>query len=519
MEKRFFLALLLSFVVLMAYSSLFQKPKLVENKQVVTSQVETSFSKQKPAAEALPVEVKKTEAIKSSYLLESNELGYVYETSKLRLTFSKKGAYIAEVFDKTTNSKIDFGAIGLDPSFSSYLFDVKEDNNKVLFIYKGQSGSEVSKTFEFLGDYNFRLTVSAKNIELKSYSVFNAFLTPLVKPDPVGERYNEITVFSDNLLQRKPAHAIKSSTDYSGKILWAGVRDKYFCSIIYPQIIVNKVVIEKEATFLAGQKIEIPSSEALATDLIFDYYVGPQNGKMLEKFKPGTGLIINFGAIDLVAKALLFLINVAHDVTHNWGWSIILMTIFVFVVLSPLSIKSFVSMKRIQLLQPKMEELKAKFKDNPQKLHAETMDLYRREKINPLGGCVPMLLQIPVFVALYQLLMRMIELKGAKFLWIKDLAEPDRLIIFKNQIPFMGNELNILPLLMAGTMFLQQKLTSGSSSVSKEAADQQKIMGIMMPIVFGVLFYKISSGLVLYWFVNSLLTLGFQWKISKAKIA
>jgi YidC/Oxa1 family membrane protein insertase len=130
-----------------------------------------------------------------------------------------------------------------------------------------------------------------------------------------------------------------------------------------------------------------------------------------------------------------------------------------------------------------------------------------------------MLLQIPVFIALYQLLMRLIELKGAKFLWIQDLSQPDRFIIFKSQLPFIGNELNILPLLMAGTMFVQQKLTSSSSSVSKEAADQQKIMGIMMPIIFGVMFYKISSGLVLYWFVNSLLTLGFQWKISKAKIA
>jgi YidC/Oxa1 family membrane protein insertase len=160
-----------------------------------------------------------------------------------------------------------------------------------------------------------------------------------------------------------------------------------------------------------------------------------------------------------------------------------------------------VSMKKMQALQPKIEELKIKFKDNPQKLQMATMELYKEEKINPLGGCFPMLLQIPVFFSLYQLLLRLPELRGAGFLWIKDLSSPDRLIALRNALPVIGNEINLLPLLMAGVMFLQQKVSMASSNATGSTAEQQKMMAIMMPVVFGFLFYKMPSGLVLYWLV------------------
>jgi len=183
----------------------------------------------------------------------------------------------------------------------------------------------------------------------------------------------------------------------------------------------------------------------------------------------------------------------------------------------PLSVKSMLSMKKMQALQPKIEELRAKHKENPQKLNTEIMELYKREKVNPFGGCLPMLLQIPVFFALYQLLMRLISLKGASFLWIKDLSLPDRLYVLSSPIPVIGDELNLLPLLMAAGMFVQQKFTTPSLDKTSSAAEQQKIMGVLMPVIFGVLFYKMPSGLVLYWFVNNLLMLAFQWKISAKK--
>ena len=143
------------------------------------------------------------------------------------------------------------------------------------------------------------------------------------------------------------------------------------------------------------------------------------------------------------------------------------------------------------------------------------MELYREHKVNPLGGCLPLILQMPIFFALYNALMRSIVLKGAKFLWIKDLSEPDRLLVLPQSLPILGNELNILPIIMAIGMFVQQKISSTSSSGS--VAEQQKMMIIVMPIIFGLIFYRMPAGLVLYWFINSTLMLIFQLRMNRAK--
>ena len=155
------------------------------------------------------------------------------------------------------------------------------------------------------------------------------------------------------------------------------------------------------------------------------------------------------------------------------------------------------------------------YKDNPQKLNKEIMELYREHKVNPLGGCLPLLLQMPIFFALYQVLMRSVALRGANFLWIKDLSEPDRLFFLPFSLPILGNEFNILPILMTIGMFVQQKFTM--TKATGEAAQQQKIMLIIMPLMFGVIFYRMPAGLVLYWFINSTLMLLTQIKASKAK--
>jgi YidC/Oxa1 family membrane protein insertase len=146
-------------------------------------------------------------------------------------------------------------------------------------------------------------------------------------------------------------------------------------------------------------------------------------------------------------------------------------------------------------------------------MNQEVMALYKEHKVNPLGGCLPMLLQMPILFALYQVLMRSVSLRGAKFLWINDLSMPDKLIVLPQSLPVIGNEINLLPILMTIGMFIQQKLTTVSSSSS--SAEQQKVMMIVMPLMFLVFFYHLPSGLVLYWVVNSLLMLIFQLKVSK----
>jgi YidC/Oxa1 family membrane protein insertase len=172
-------------------------------------------------------------------------------------------------------------------------------------------------------------------------------------------------------------------------------------------------------------------------------------------------------------------------------------------------------MKEMQLLQPKIEALRKELKDNPQRLNKEIMELYKEHKVNPLGGCLPLLLQMPIFFALYQALIRSVALRGAHFLWIQDLSSPDKAFVFKNSLPLLGNQVNVLPILMAIGMFVQQKFSMPKTT--GDAAQQQKMMMIIMPIMFGVIFYQMPSGLVLYWFINSLLMLGYQFRINSQK--
>jgi YidC/Oxa1 family membrane protein insertase len=200
---------------------------------------------------------------------------------------------------------------------------------------------------------------------------------------------------------------------------------------------------------------------------------------------------------------------------HNWGGAIILLSFIIYLILYPLTLKQMRSMKQMQALQPRIEELRKTYKDNPQKLNKETMELYRQHRVNPLGGCLPLVLQMPVFFALYQALIRSIALKEASFLWIKDLSEPDRLFLLPVNLPAIGNEINILPVLMTIGMFIQQRISM--STASSGSAEQQRLMMIIFPLMFGFIFYHMPAGLVLYWFVNSSLMLIYQFRISRAK--
>ncbi len=448
----------------------------------------------------------------------------------MRFVFSKKGAYITQVIDKYNDKKISISNIGLVPSWASFDFSAQEILRGVVFEYKSPDASlAIKKTYSIKSDYSLDLTISINDVTLSKQNIYDIFVGTFYPPqkdqvdaqEKANERYQEASLYVNGIVSRKNILGLKQNLDFDGKILWASLRDRYFCAVISPHNIVNKGVADYTSS---GRSLllRVLRSGDQGPEQYEDRYmifVGPQDERLLKNFRDSTEYIVNFGTFDPISKGLLFLLNVAQGVTKNWGLAIILVTLIVFVITFPLSLKSMTSMKKIQALQPIVEELKVKYKDNPQKMNMEVMELYKREKANPLGGCLPMLLQIPVFFALYQVLMRLIHLRGANFLWIKDLSEPDRLITLQNTLPFIGNEINLLPLLMAIGMFFQQKLSmSNTASSSPQMAEQQKMMSIVMPIMFGVLFYKISSGLVLYWFVNSLLMMGFQWKISRKKI-
>ncbi len=225
-------------------------------------------------------------------------------------------------------------------------------------------------------------------------------------------------------------------------------------------------------------------------------FVGPQEEKVLETIAPGFELLKDYGYLTILAKPIFWLLEKIHGYIGNWGWSIILLTILIKLVFFPLSAASYKSMARMKEVQPRLAVMKEQFKGEPQKLNQAMMEMYRKEKINPLGGCLPVVIQIPVFISLYWVLLSSVEMRGAPWiLWIHDLSVPD---------PYY-----ILPVIMAVSMFVQTKLNP-----TPPDPIQAKVM-MYMPIVFSIMFFFFPAGLVLYWVVNNLLSIAQQWQINK----
>lgn len=225
-------------------------------------------------------------------------------------------------------------------------------------------------------------------------------------------------------------------------------------------------------------------------------FVGPQEESVLETIAPGFALLKDYGYLTILAKPIFWLLENIHAYVGNWGWSIILLTILIKLVFFPLSAASYKSMARMKEVQPRLLVMKEQYKGEPQKLNQAMMEMYRKEKINPLGGCLPVVIQIPVFISLYWVLLSSVEMRGAPWIgWIHDLSVPD---------PYY-----ILPIIMAASMFVQTKLNP-----TPPDPIQAKVM-MYMPLVFSVMFFFFPAGLVLYWVVNNLLSIAQQWQINK----
>jgi YidC/Oxa1 family membrane protein insertase len=237
-------------------------------------------------------------------------------------------------------------------------------------------------------------------------------------------------------------------------------------------------------------------------------YFVPNKLSFLKQLNISAEKIVNFGWFDIIAKPMLWGMNWVNRFTRNYGIDIILLTILIKIIFYPLSLKSYKSMKQMQKMQPVIAKLREKYKGDKEKLNKEMMDIYKTKGINPLGGCLPMVVQIPVFFALYKVLMSAIEFRHAPFfLWINDLAAPENLYTFS--VAGYALPIRILPLIMGITMLIQQKMTPTSVDPM-----QEKMM-LLMPIVFTFLFWGFPAGLVLYWLVNNVISIGQQYYINK----
>jgi YidC/Oxa1 family membrane protein insertase len=307
-----------------------------------------------------------------------------------------------------------------------------------------------------------------------------------------AEKFQKVTF--EDIEKGKTSHE-KASNDG-----WTALLQHYFVSaFVPPQNMQRTIVTQKIDTNLYAVDTLLPLGSiapGASSTLDVKLYSGPQESAVLEKIAPGLELVKDYGIFTIIAKPIFWLMAHIHAVVGNWGWTIILLTVLIKLVFFPLSAASYRSMAKMKTVAPKVQAIRERHKGEPQKMNAEMMALYKTEKINPLGGCLPMLVQIPVFISLYWVLLASVEMRNAPWLgWIHDLAAPD---------PFY-----ILPVVMAVSMFVQTKLNP-----TPPDPIQAKIM-MFMPIAFSVMFFFFPAGLVLYWVVNNILSITQQWVITR----
>ncbi|OQX10142.1 MAG: membrane protein insertase YidC [Desulfobulbaceae bacterium A2] len=310
-------------------------------------------------------------------------------------------------------------------------------------------------------------------------------------------------LLQNELLEIKDDDLAKGPRVLQGALSWVGYEDTYFLNALIPgdaqpRSATITAAGDKRVSTLAEAPLSLAPGDTVR--LSYQLYFGPKKLDALKEAGHDLHRAVDFGWFDVVAKPMLALLNLLYGLFGNYGVAIILVTVVVKLLFWPITHKGMKSMKNMQKLQPKMAKIREKYKNDPAMMNQELMAMYKTYKVNPLGGCLPMLLQIPVFFALYKVLLVAIELRHAPFLlWINDLSAPDRLHIGID-IPYLGG-IPVMTLLMGASMFLQQKMTPTTLDPT-----QAKIM-MFLPVVFTFMFINFSSGLVLYWFVNNLLSI------------
>jgi len=281
---------------------------------------------------------------------------------------------------------------------------------------------------------------------------------------------------------------------------WIAISQHFFVSAFIPQPkSMHDIVTEKIDTNVYGISVKQPLGTIAPGATVTNdakLFSGPQEAQLLEKVSPGLELVRDYGWLAMIAKPMFWVIEHIHGVLGNWGWTIIAFTILIKLLFFPLSAAGYRSMAKVKLVTPKMQAIRERYKGDPAKMNQATMELYKQEKINPLGGCLPILVQMPVFISLYYVLQSAVEIRGAPWMgWITDLAQHD---------PYA-----ILPVLYAISMYITTKLNPAP------ADPMQAKMMLFMPLAFSVMFFFFPSGLVLYWVVNNVLSIAQQYVISK----
>jgi len=390
----------------------------------------------------------------------------------------------------------------------SYVMDDGENRLVVPLVWESENGLKVTKTYEFnRASYLVNIKYEIENQSGAPW-VGHAY-NQLQRSDPGRESrilytYTGAVISSPEQRYEKLSFDDMEDEKLSVDITngWAAMLQHYFVSALVPA---NREEQNHYYTLAPDNNRYVIGAITPATTVAVNtaaaieqkLYVGPKIQSKLEEVAPGLELTVDYGVLWFLAKPLFWCLDKFYGITGNWGWAIVLVTLMLKLIFFKLSAAGYKSMANMRRVQPRLMAIKDRYKDDRTRLNQAMMDIYKKEKINPLGGCFPILIQIPVFIALYWTLLESVELRQTGFIfWLTDLSAPDRFFV--------------LPLLMGATMLIQQKLNPAPMDPV-----QQKVMSIL-PIVFTVFFAFFPSGLVLYWVVNNTLSIAQQWVITRS---
>ncbi|MDY6843068.1 MAG: membrane protein insertase YidC [Thermodesulfobacteriota bacterium] len=534
MEKRVLLALVLSFAILIVWQVLVINKMPQEKPETEVSEFEplVAKSEEEPAIKEVPA---KAEVSTSSLLLDPEkvkEIDVVVDMPLYNAVFTTNGGGLKsfQLKEYRENLTLESPLIDLITEkskktipLSSYftrngmvvlenllyqcdkkrIWGEKEGKETLTFFQELKGGMRVEKIYTFSPDtYLIECELRLKGEEETRYGLKAELSWAWGKaPYTKEDRYSHtgLVFLKDSKINHKKVDDIEEEPTIEDGIQWAGSEDKYFLSaIIPPEDSKSTLRVIKGESNSKAHIVFSSHMTGLGEHAVSRYkiYLGSKDYEILKKAGHDLAKVINFGWVDIIAKPLLVFLRFVNQYLHNYGLAIIFLTVVIKIAFIPLTHTSYKSMKEMQKLQPKMTEIREKYKDDKEKLNKEIMELYKNNKINPLSGCLPILLQLPVFIALYKVLMGSIELRHAPFfLWIQDLSAKD---------PYY-----VTPILMGGSMFLQQKLTPTAMD------PMQAKMMLVLPAVFTLMFLSFPSGLVIYWFVSNLLSIFQQFYIHR----
>jgi len=546
MEKRALLAIVISLVILVLYQQYFAPPvpQPAKEKPAATAQpaapgkegVQKGESIPSAAPSAVPAPTLKTQPGKD-ITVDTPLYTAVFDTRGARLKSWKVKKYLDKIEEGSKPLDLAKGELGKDlpfgleiqeanfPFSAEALYAVnaekltlgpQQEKGDLRFSWKSPEGLQVTQQITFHAD-SYRLDIqlqmanpSANAYEGRPMYVWAGKIPPASSGGGMacipgadsnsGAGVPPFTALIKKELQEIEFSDVKDEKRFSQNVQWAGFQDKYFLAALIPQKSEGAELIYKRVSEtagdmrLAGPKISLsPQTQHVQN---YAMYLGPKDLDLLKAFGSDLDRALDFGWFDIVAKPMLYVLKFFYQYTGNYGIAIILLTIIIKILFWYPTHISYKSMKEMKKLQPEMAKLREKFKDEKEKLNKEMMDLYRRYKVNPMSGCLPMVIQIPVFFALYKVLLYSIEIRHAPFYWwIQDLSAMD---------PYY-----ISPILMGASMFVQQWMTPTTGDPT-----QQKMM-LIMPVVFTFMFLTFPTGLVIYWLFNNLLSIGQQIYINK----